>query len=475
MKELHSDILGDLGPALEKAGAIFLEMVRGNLTLNRITPATPPSEIQESFAHSLGGQGRGLISALEDFENLVLPQSLQISNPMYMGLVNSSPLPGAALMDSLVSALDNNAGASHQGPAGQACEAEVIRSLLDLLGLAPETKGLFLPGGTFANLHGLLLARTACRNRHRASYDRMTLYYSEASHFSIGRAAQVMGLEPENLRMVPVKGRGHIDILALDARISDDKAAGLIPCAVTCNLGTTGTGALDPIQEVIEVCRDHNTWCHVDACIGGSVMMLEEFAEYRRALVQADSLAVDLHKWFFMPLTASLVLTRHAQVEADCFQLEASYIPRSELEPYQRGIPTSRRESGLTVWLAIRAYGWEIVARTVRENIRLTRLLEEKLSEAGFQVLQNGELSVCCARMDADDLPPGFHECVAENIRKQGEGWFGTVRHGGHVWWRFNILNLYAEEAHVLRMVELLIKEVFGLIGRNGEGTESPA
>jgi glutamate/tyrosine decarboxylase-like PLP-dependent enzyme len=435
-------------------------MMRDNLKESRITPPADSAEIRTCFDGTLGRQGRGLLGALEDFERLVLPRSLAISNPMYMGLVNSSPLPGAALMDCLVSALDNNAGASHQGPSSEACEAEAIRSLTQALGLGRQMTGLFLPGGTYANLHGLLLARRAAFRKWGASHDRLTIYHSETCHFSIARAALVIGLDPANLRPVPVRGRGSMDTGELDRLITRDKAAGLVPCAVACNLGSTGTGALDPIGEVVEVCRHHDLWCHVDACIGGPLLLLEEYVDLRPALAGVDSLAVDLHKWFFMPLTASLILTRHPGLESDCFQLEASYIPEGEPEAFQRGIPTSRRATGLTVWLALRAYGWDFIAQTVRNNIRLTRLLEDRLRERGYRVLPGGKLSVCCARMEHENLPPDFHEKVAESIRKQGTAWFATVRHGGLTWWRLNILNLYVNESHVLRMAELLDSEV---------------
>lgn len=473
MQRLSQNQSDELEPAAAKTMSIFLSLIRGNTGPSRITPEAGYDAVRECFEGTLGQRGRGLMAALQDFEQLVLPRSLHISSPMYMGLVNSSPLPGAALMDCLVSAIDNNAGASHQGPAAVACELEVVRSLSESLGLDDRTTGMFVPGGTYANLHGLLLARTACAEKHPVGCDRMTLYYSEAGHFSIARAGKIIGFLPGNLKAVPTRGRGSIDTEALEAMIEKDKRSGLVPSAVVGNLGSTGTGALDPVNEIIDICEEQGLWCHVDACIGGPVLMMEESADYREALARADSLSVDLHKWFFLPLTASLALTRHPHVEVECFQLEASYIPQGSPEPYQRGVPTSRRTTGLTVWLAIRAYGWGFIKSAVRRNIELTRLLEDKLAAAGLQVLPDGELSVCCARLEDDSLAPDFHEQVAENIRRKGSAWFGTVRHDGHVWWRFNILNLHVNETHVEQMIELLLLEIQRLQANSRSVTES--
>lgn len=463
MQRFSENPSDELESAAAKTISIFLDLIRGNTSPSRITPEAGRIAVRECFEGTLGQQGGGLLAALQDFEQLVLPRSLHISSPMYMGLVNSSPLPGAALMDCLVSAIDNNAGASHQGPAADACEAEVVRSLSEVLGLDTRMTGMFVPGGTYANLHGLLLARTVCAEKHQVACDSMTLYFSEACHFSIARAGKIIGFSPRNLKAVPTRGRGSIDTEALEAMIEKDKRSGLVPCAIVGNLGSTGTGALDPINAIIDICDRQGSWCHVDACIGGPVLMLKEFVGYREALTRADSLSIDLHKWFFLPLTASLALTRHPHVEAECFQLEASYIPQGSSEPYQRGVPTSRRATGLTAWLTIRAYGWDLIEAAVRRNIELTRLLEDKLSEAGLQVLPDGELSVCCARLDDDSLPADFHEQVAEHVRRNGSAWFGTVHHDGRVWWRFNILNLYADETHVEEIVGLLFREMHRL------------
>ncbi|MCB0072130.1 MAG: hypothetical protein KDE20_11755 [Caldilineaceae bacterium] len=460
MQRLLENPSDELESAATKTMSIFLSLIQGNAVPSRITPEAGRDAVRECFEGTLGQQGAGLMSALQDFEQLVLPRSLHIASPMYMGLVNSSPLPGAALMDCLVSAIDNNAGASHQGPAADACELEVVRSLSASLGLDSRTTGMFVPGGTYANLHGLLLARTACAEKHQVGCDSMTLYYSEACHFSIARAGKIIGFPPSNLKAVPTRGRGSIDTEALEAMVEKDRRSGLVPCAVVGNLGSTGTGALDPVDKIVDICEEQGLWCHVDACIGGPVLMLEEFARYRQALARADSLSVDLHKWFFLPLTASLALTRHPRVEAECFQLEASYIPQGTPEPYQRGVPTSRRATGLTVWLTMRAYGWGFIEAAVRRNIELTRLLEKKLTGAGLQVLPDGELSVCCARLEDDSVSPDFHEGVAENIRQSGLAWFGTVHHDGHVWWRFNILNLHVDETHVEEMIGLLLQEI---------------
>jgi aromatic-L-amino-acid decarboxylase len=452
-----SELTDSLEAASAQASALFNRLIR-DVELGPVQPPHQMNEIREHFRATLGEEGIGLEALIAELEEEVFPRSIRIANPMYAGLVQSSPLPGAALADSLISAINNNAGASHQGPAATACEEEAVRALAGMLGLDAQWDGLFLAGGTFATLQGLLLARSHAFPEALPSEAR--LYTSQAAHFSIARAAQITGLAAQAVVAIPTLGRGQIDVEALRARIQQDRAAGLKPYAVGVTFGTTGTGALDPIAEVAELCAIEGLWLHVDACYGAAACLLPEFAEQRAALQLADSISLDAHKWLFMPLTAGLVLTRHPEIAARTFDHDASYIPGHELEAWQRGMPTSRRAAGLTVWAGLRAHGFRPIREAVERNIGHARLAEQLLRDAGFQVLGGGELSVACARW----VPPSIsleesnalQGQIAESVADSGGAWFSTVRHDGKIWLRLNFTNLYTRDEHVERMVKLI-------------------
>lgn len=255
-----------------------------------------------------------------------------------------------------------------------------------------------------------------------------------------------------------------MDPEALEARLEEDSAAGRVPFAVVATAGTTATGAIDPLAEIESLCRKHDLWFHVDACYGGAALLLEELRPRFRGIERADSVAVDPHKWFFIPVTAGLLLTRHGSLERPTFSsIDSTYVPYvQDDDTYLRGIPTSRRSSGLAVWMALRAHGWSTIREAVRRNIALTRLLERLLQDAGFRVLPGGELSVACARWE----PPGWGDQetdalqrrIAGEVVETGRAWFATTRHLGTSWLRFNTLNLYIEERHV-RELAGLVKE----------------
>ncbi len=241
-----------------------------------------------------------------------------------------------------------------------------------------------------------------------------------------------MGIGQQGLVRIPSQGRGTIDLQMLDDQILRDRKSGDLPFAVVANGGTTGTGAIDDISGLADICQRHKLWLHVDACYGGGALLLEPGLPEFEGLSRADSIAIDPHKWFFVPMTAGILLTPHRELEQDMFDVAASYIPGDGIiNTFRRGIPTSRRSTGLTVWMILRAHGWNVIRQSIERNVFLTRMLEDRLREAGFRVLGDGQLSVACARWEAtgfderglDDLQSAIAQAVVATGR-------GVVQYG---------------------------------------------
>ena len=342
-------------------------------------------------------------------------------HPLYLGLVNSSPLPAAALGDLLVSSLNNNGGAFHQSPPMTTCEEEIVRSFARLFGVT-GADGMLVPGGMFAMLQALVLARVhATGGPARPGF---RLYASDVAHFTVSRSAMVAGLASEDVIAIPSSGRGVMDVQALAQRIRRDRAEGATPFAVVATAGTTATGAMDPIASIAAVCKEERLWLHVDACYGGAAMLLESMRQRFSGVELADSIAIDPHKWFFIPVTAALVLTTHGDVARRVFATTTgSYIPtEGEVDAWQRGVPSTRRSSGLTVWMALRAHGWRTIRTAVQSNIDLTRELEILLGQRGFRVLDGGELSIACARWEPAGRTPEALDRLQDQIARERSG-----------------------------------------------------
>jgi aromatic-L-amino-acid/L-tryptophan decarboxylase len=447
-----------LEKAAAKAAGLFVSIYRG-LAERPVAPPMNRAELRAVLERTVAEEGVGLVKALEDFEQRVLPGSMGTPHPLYLGLVNSSPLPGAALADLLISSLNNNGGAFHQSPAMTTCEEEVVRAFAQLFGV-PDADGMLLPGGTFATLQGIVLARVKATGG--PTRPGLRLYTSEAAHFSVARTAMVVGLAAEDVVSIPVLGRGAMDVRALQQRIRQDREEGARPFAVVATAGTTATGAIDPLNDIAALCGVEKIWLHVDACYGAAAMLLEQMRPRFAGIERADSIVIDPHKWFFVPVTAALLLTAHRDVAQRAFATTSgSYIPTDgELDAWQKGIPTTRRSSGLAVWMALRAHGWRTIRAAVKSNIQLTRLLESLLAERGFRVLEGGELSIACARWEPHDRSAEaidrIQDAIVRDIVSSGKAWFSTTRYRGHTWLRFNMVNLYTREHHVRQLADLL-------------------
>jgi aromatic-L-amino-acid decarboxylase len=452
--------------AANRAADIFTQ-IYADLEQRRVDPAASRETLKLLFADTIGERGIGLDQVLDEFERQVLPHSMGTAHPMYLGLVNSSPLPAGPLADLLVSSLNNNGGAFHQSPAITTLESEVIAEFSRLCGFDDRATGMIVPGGTYANLQGLLLARHAHfplwnEDGPESLSGRPMIYCSDVTHFCVNRAATAIGVGRRGVGQIPTKGRGVMDVVELDAQIERDRQAGCQPFAVIANAGTTGTGAIDDINAIADVCQKHELWLHVDACYGGGALLLDPRPQELGGIARADSIAIDPHKWFFIPMTAGLLLTRHAELQQSAFDVDISYIPGDgEVDAFRRGIPTSRRSTGLTIWMVLRAHGWSVLREAVTRNVQLTRELEKRLGDSGFRVLHSGQLSVACARWEPTDFAADsldeLQTNIAQSVIASGRAWFSTVRFEQQIWLRLNLLNIHTQSHHIAELAQLMV------------------
>jgi aromatic-L-amino-acid/L-tryptophan decarboxylase len=456
----------DLATASAEAARLFVDIYE-KLESRKVDPGIDFESLINVFRDSLKSEGVGLRAALRDFREQVVPNCLAIPHPLYLGLVNSSPLPGGALADHLISALNNNDGGVPQ--AALACEEEVIRAFKQLYELSDSWNGLILPSGAFTTLQGLLLARANAFPEIEADGFHSLrgiprIYASEATHFTVSRAAKEIGVGERNVVVVPCLGRGSIDVQRLHEHIRADRQQGNLPFAVVATIGTTGTGAVDPLRPIGDICQQEKLWLHVDACYGGAARLVPELSSLFEGIELADSISIDAHKWFFVPISAGLLLTRHRDLECRIFGLSSgSYIPSHPvIHPLWRGIACSRRASGLGIWMALRAHGWNTIRRAVETNIYLIRALEDGLARNGFEVLPGGQLSVACARWEGTDE---LQTRIAAEIAASGDAWFATVRFGGKTWLRFNLLNLSTTQEHIQFLIERVTETARSLAG----------
>ncbi len=329
-------------PALDPPPEQIIEMGRAAVQLMvdywsglasmPIFPNTTSRAIREKLDLSLPAEGQDFNELLQVIQDVILPSDRHNGHPRFFGYVSSPGTAATALADLLASALNANVTSWRSSPGPTEVERLTISWLKQIIGYVPEAGGLFVSGGSIANLCGLAAARSARAPRDVSAVgfealDRaMRVYISTEGHHSISKAAALLGIGYDNVRQVPVNESLQMDTQALTQLIEQDLASGYLPFCVVATPGTTATGACDPLDQVADVASRHGLWLHVDACYGGFAALAPSKRDLFRGIERADSVALDPHKWLYVPGDCSCILYRDPARARAAFGLEADYI-----------------------------------------------------------------------------------------------------------------------------------------------------
>jgi len=307
----------------------------------------------------------------------VLDASLAQSRPRYLAYIGSSGLEVGAVADMLAASYDINLALDAR--AATRLEHQSISWLAEFLDY-PATAGYFTSGGTISNITALAAARERALPGSRQSgmgHHSPTMYCSAEAHYSITRAAELLGIGRDNVRPVPIDEYRRMSASALDELIAADKDAGLTPIAVIATAGTTLTGAVDPIDAIADVCAEHSVWLHIDGAYGLPAAGVPSYKGRFAGLQRADSLSVDAHKWMFVPKACSAVLVRRTEDLATAFSHNEAYIPHEgdALNAVDVTLEYSRPFRALKLWLALRVHGAQAFRGAIEENLLQANLL----------------------------------------------------------------------------------------------------
>jgi glutamate/tyrosine decarboxylase-like PLP-dependent enzyme len=401
-----------------------------------VFPATDAARLAEIFRRPLPEEGCGLESLERDCREVVR-HSRQNGHPRMFGYVASPSAPAGTLASLLAAALNSNVTSWRSAPAATEVERTVVGWLAELIGFKGEglnesCGGLLTSGGSMANLDALFVAhraksREAAHNPSREGLWNaaapMTIYASDQVHLSIPKAADILGIGREQVRLVPSDERFRLDVRALGERVEADGRAGLRPFCVVASAGTVSTGAVDPLDEAARVARKHDLWFHVDGAYGALAASDANKRALFRGLKEADSVSLDPHKWLYAPLDCGCLIFREPERARAAFAgTEEGYIKVFERQPeeafafWDYGVELSRPFRALKVWTILRYYGARRVADAIAEDCALAEHLARLVRAAeDFELLAPVTLGICCFRY----LPAGARRELEE--AKSGE------------------------------------------------------
>ena len=332
-----------------------------------VTPGESPSAVRQALGLTgpLPEQGADPATLLDGLARLLFEHSLFNAHPRFFGYITAAPAPIGILGDFLASALNPNVGGWTLSPAATEIELQTVRWIAELIGYPADCGGLLVSGGNMANFVGFFAARAArsgwnVREQGLAVSGRtLRVYASTETHTWISKAADLSGLGTASIRWIPVDADLRMDVAALGRQIDADAGAGDIPLLVVGTAGSVSTGAVDPLREIAALCRERGLWFHVDGAYGGFAAALADAPADLRALVEADSVAVDPHKWLYAPLEAGCALVRDANALRGAFSYHPPYYHFDELTTnyVDYGPQNSRSFRALKVWLGLRQAG----------------------------------------------------------------------------------------------------------------------
>ena len=366
-----------------------------------------PAKLLAALAEPAPEQGMEFEAVLDQLERDIFPNSMHVNHPRFLSYV---PGPGnfvGAMADALISGYNIFAGTWISGSGPAAVELATIEWLREICGMPKSTGGLFVSGGTLANLTALAVARHVKLGERPEG---ATVYFSDQAHSSLEKALRVIGVPGTNARKIPSDSQYRMPMNELAQRVAQDRAAGKRPFCVIASAGTTNTGAIDPLRELSAFCRQQDLWLHVDGAYGAAAAISERGRELLAGIDLADSLSLDPHKWLFQPFEIGCVLVRDIAHLRDTFRILPDYLKdtqqySAEFNFTDHGLQLTRSFRALKLWMSIKVFGMAAFRAAIDRGFAQAEFVEARLcGMPGWEIVTPAYMGIVCFRYsNADD------------------------------------------------------------------------
>jgi aromatic-L-amino-acid/L-tryptophan decarboxylase len=460
---------------IRRVGRVVVDLIADHLTSLPSEPAFrpfPADLAQRMAATPAPAEGVSPDEILRIFSDTIEPYPFGNGHPRFWGWINSPPAVMGIFADALAAAMNPScAGGNH---AAIHVEHQVLHWFRDLLRFPAGSMGLLVSGGSMATMTALAVARhvksgvDVRRDGLRGAPQPFAFYLTSEGHSCARKAIELLGFGSASIRTVPTAADFTMDVEALDAALVRDRDEGVRPIAVVATAGTTNTGAIDACAAVADVCRRHDVWMHVDAAYGGPAIMSDEYGDALGALSYADSVALDPHKWLFVPVEAGLVFVKDGDAMRSAFSLVPPYIRTTGSAGDVYGLPwfseygfqQTRGFRALKVWMAMQQFGLDGYKAAIEENIALARYLADCVRTApDFALMAPPSLSVVCFRyvdgaLTSEDRIAGVNRMILEKLQLGGEAFITSTELAGRFVLRACIVNYRSTRDDVDRMLD---------------------
>ncbi len=475
--EMDKDSFRKIGHELVDSIAEFIDGIEQR-------PVTTDKNAQE--LRDLLGQGNMPVSGndagqiVSQAQDLLMENSLFNGHPKFMGYITSSAAPIGALADMLAAAVNPNVGGQELSPIATEIEKQTIGWLCEFINVPTYFGGILVSGGNMANFTAFLAARTAKTPKHFKEEGisneggKLLVYCSSTTHTWVEKAAILFGLGTNAIRWIESDEDNKMDLVVLDNMIQEDLESGHKPIMVIGTAGDVSTGAVDDLEAIADICKSNDLWFHIDGAYGAPAAILPENEKLFRGMDQADSIALDPHKWLYAPLEAGCTLVKNPQHLLDTYSSHPEYYAFNRTDEglthnfYEYGLQNSRGFKALKVWMALQQVGSSGYTEMINADIKLSQRLYDLAQENAELEAISQNLSITTFRyIPTSGIPEDKPEAYLNDLN---EKLCGALQKGGALFLsnaivktqyclRSCIVNFRTSQSDIEETIDIVVRE----------------
>ena len=448
-----------------------------------VTTSESPGQIQNILGiSSLPENGMPAAELISKTTDLLFNHSLFNGHPKFLGYITSSAAPIGALADLLAASVNPNVGAHILSPMATEIEKQTVQWLAEFIGVSPDYGGILVSGGNMANFTAFLAARTVKAPKSikedglSNTSKKLTIYCSKTTHTWVEKAAILFGLGSKSIRWIQTDTSNIMDNKLLEATIKKDLENGFKPIMVIGTAGDVSTGVVDNLKGISTICKVYDLWLHIDGAYGAPAAVIPQLKNLFDGISEADSIALDPHKWLYNPLEAGCTLVKNPQHLIDTYSSHPEYYNFTNNEEefaqnyYEYGLQNSRGFRALKVWLTLQQVGRSGYEKMINEDIELSKYLFELAEKHAELDAVSNNLSITTFRYVPLD-------CKEDNdyLNKINEEILNEIQTGGELFLSNAIVNeMYCLRACFVnfRTSQKDIREIIDIIIRVGKKTQ---
>ena len=421
-----------------------------------------PREIYNKIPCEAPFQGEEMETLLQELDSVIIPGITHWQHPSFHAYFPANSSYESLFGEMITAAIGAQCMAWETSPAAAELEERVTQWMARAAALPKTFTGVIQDSASSATLVAIITARekaTQFRSNLNGVPQGLRVYCSSEAHSSIEKGVGIAGIGRNNLVKIETDAEQRMIPEALEMAICQDITAGLTPICVVAAIGTTGTLAVDPLEQIAAICSRYNVWLHVDAAYAGTALLLPEYRYICKGVEHVDSLVFNPHKWMFVNFDCSLYYVKDPKLLVRTFDILPEYLKtatRGEVNDYRDwGIPLGRRFRALKLWFVLRGFGLENIRQRLREHIALNEYFAQKILQAGhFVVLKPPFLGFTLFRVDADD--DAESEKLLAAVNNSGKIYLSHTKVNGRFAIRFHSTQTYIQKKDIDKAVEAI-------------------